>query len=843
MVCRQSRLGSAMATLARGNSGLEDNQCLSLMHILMREGTAERCPSSVEWNSFISEVVDGVRDGSIQVPPRTRGLLERLEAARGETPDGPRFYAVQRIMERSNRAAQGHQEWLQEQAAQRGVSVRQVSEEFDERFREASDNSGLRPSREFRASFLAAPATSRAFSDTRSLYAYESINEQTAQSVGTRPSRPAVQREAITSSAAIAELGYDPSTGRCEVVMRSNPDRVYAYRLSQDEYEAFRQAPSLGAHYVQNIRANPDRQYSTEEEAQAASVVTRCPSCGEFAASDHSCAPVGSPEAINRDARRAAQRASGRPTADVARMPRTRGQRIFAEDSRATLRAPTLSRLQQEARRHQAVMAPILYYGRDSDGTRFEVSGNALVEYQGRGQGYSVEAVSAPGDSRRDNLRCTCPQYRAQYRCPHINGAVGLLAENIEGGRLPDAQQVSRASGRVGQALGVEYAASIAATAENEATWVPLSTPLIDNPEVFQEVYDEYRLARKEYTEAVSRGESPDYPVPYYTENVLGGLATRASGRGFGTEIEFSFPPGTSLDEAQEALRRIGRELYDAGLTRSPSQKPYGDSHGWSRDTHDRGWAFEQDPSTGDYWGGGTAPVAGGEIIAPIMYDEPESWQNISKICDILKRNGAIASKNAGLHVHVSVGDYDHRVENHNRLLAAVGENEDLLYRMSTNPERGTHRGRYYCAPNRIPTSPYRSVSAAKNGHVGHSLAVNLQSVNGRNSDHVEFRTFDSSLEPAVIQSQIAMGVYMAAGATRGSTTSLAAGSERHPLGERHGANPRRTNLTGEQWLEATEPIRKFVDNFVPGSGGDEKANPRVRQMIALFAMTKWQRA
>lgn len=842
MVCRQSRLGSAMTTLARGNSGLEDNQCLSLMHVLMREGSDQPCPSSAEWNSFINQVVDGVRDGSITVPPRTRGLLERLEAARGETPDGPRFYAVQRIMERSARASSGHQEWLHEQASLRGVSVRQVSEEFATRFQEASNNAQLRPSREFRTGFLTSPATARAFSDSRSLYAYEAIQQETAQAVASRPARPAVQREQV-SSAAISEMGYDPTTGRCEIVMRSNQDRVYAYRLSPTEYEAFRQAPSLGAYFVRNIRGNPDHQYSTTEEEHEAAEVSRCPSCGQFASVDHVCAPIGSPEAINRDMRIAAQAQSSNSSHDVARMPRTRGQRLFAEDSRGTMRAPTLTRVQQEARRQQRVMTPVLFYGADPAGDRFEVSGNLLVEYQGRGRGYDVGLVTSPGDSRRDHLRCTCAQYRAEYRCPHLDAAIGLLSSNLNGGQLPSLSATANARSQVTQQLGAGFEASVAATDQNAQSWVPVSTPFAENPEVFQEIYDEYRAARQEYREALARGENPEYPIPYQTDNALGGLATRQSGRGFGTEIEFSFPPDMSTDDAQEALRAIGQELYDAGLTRSPEQRLYGDSHGWTRDTHDRGWAFEQDPSTGDYWGGGNTPVAGGEIIAPIMYDEPESWENIKKVCDILKRHGAIASKNAGLHVHVSVGDYDHRVENHNRLLAAVAENEDLLYRMSSNPERGTHRGRYYCAPNRIPSAPYRTVSDAKNSQLGHSLAINMQSVDGRQGDHVEFRTFDSSLEPAVIQSQIAMGVYMAEGATRASTASLSASAPRHPLGERHSANPRRATLVGEEWLAATASIRTFVDNFVPGTGGDDRQNPQVRQMVALFAMTKWQRA
>lgn len=842
MVCRQSRLGSAMATLARGNSGLEDNQCLSLMHALMREGASTPPPSSTEWNAFIDEITTGVRSGEITVPPRTRGLLERLEAARSETPTGARFYSVQRILRRSMFASRSHEEWLANQARQRGTTVQAIREEFDRHFDAASSDSSVRPSRSFRTSFLTEPATAACLTDNRSLYAYEQIQSATATATATRPSRTVVQRQPV-SSTAIAEIGYDPATGRCEVVMRSNSSRVYAYRMSQAEFDAFMSAPSVGSYFARNIRGNPEYQYSSVSEMESSGTQIQCATCGQFADSAHQCPPFGSEEAVNRDLRQAAQRQqpSRNATPEIARMPRTRGQRLYDSESSMILRTATFSRIQQEARRVTTVLAPVVASGTDQEtGRPYDLTGQVSVTYLGHGRGYGVEAVTSPGDSRQDNLRCSCPVYRSQYRCPHIDQTVASISSRLNGGGQPNPAAVAAARARVTANLTDEYNASVVATQNAEEGWVPVPTSLMENPAAFQGIYDEYRAARTAYREAQALGDDVPYPIPYATEGALGGLATRESGRGFGTEIEFSFPAGTSDADRREALKQIGKELYDAGLTRSRSQKRYGDSHGWTRDYHQRGWAFEEDPSTGGW--GGTDPIVGGEIIAPIMYDEPEAWENISKVCEILKRNGAVSSKMAGLHVHVSVGDYDHRVENHNRLLASVAENEDLLYRMSSNPERGTHRGRYYCAPNRIPTTPYQTVSSASNSHMGHSLAVNMQSVRGRDSDHVEFRTFDSSLEPAVIQAHIAMSVYMAEGAIRPSATSLS-DTPRHPLGERHAANPRRANLEGEQWQEATAPIRSFIDRFVPGKNGAPESNPQVRQMVALFAMTRWQSA
>lgn len=842
MVCRESSLGSAMATLARGNSGLADNQCLSLMHALMREGASTQAPDSEEWNGFIDQLSADVRSGALLIPPRTRGLMERLEAARTEQPDGPRFYSIQRILRRVTVAAASHQEWITDQARSRGVTVEAVTEEFDRYFAEASRNASRRPTREFRSAFLEDPTTAACLSDNRSLYAYEQIVSTTRSVRASQPSRPSVERRPVNSSA-IAEIGYDPVSGRCEIVMNNNQSRVYAYRLTQDEYNEFVSAPSLGSHFARNIRGNPQYQYSSIAEMENGATLNQCATCGQFTGDSHSCPPLGSQEAINRDARRAAERLrpdSVVPEQEIPRMPRTRSQRVYSQDGEQIMRLPTVNRLRQEARRNTEVLAPVLASGPtdETDSGTYDVSGSVQVSYLGRGQGYAVAAVTAPGDSRVDNLRCNCPQYRAQYRCPHINQVVANVSAALNEGVNVDAVAAARA--QVTAALASDYADSVAATDIAEAAWIPVSTPLMDNPEVFQGMYDEFRSARTVYKEALAIGDGVPHPVPYYEENALGGLGTRALKRGFGTEIEFSFPSDFTQEERRDALRKIGEELYEAGLTRSPDQKPYGDSHGWVRDTHERGWAFEDDPSTGGYWGG-DEPISGGEIIAPIMFDERDTWVNIEKVCSILKRNGAMASKSAGLHVHVGVGDYDHRIENHNRLLASVAENEDLLYRMSSNPERGSHRGRYYCSPNHIPTAPYRTLSSAKNGHIGHSLAVNMQGVNGGDGDHVEFRTFDSTLEPSVIQSQIAMSVYMAEGATRPSSTSLD-NAERHPLGERYNANPRRTNLSGEDWDAATAPVRKFIDNFVPGNGGDDAQNPQVRQIVALFAMTRWQK-
>ena len=245
-------------------------------------------------------------------------------------------------------------------------------------------------------------------------------------------------------------------------------------------------------------------------------------------------------------------------------------------------------------------------------------------------------------------------------------------------------------------------------------------------------------------------------------------------------------------------------------------------------DQHDGGWSFEEDGSVE------------GEIVSPIMYDEPETWENISMVCDILRRNGAVADTRVGSHVHVSTNNYDHTVENHNRLLGMFHEHEDEIYRLATNPERGVHRsaaGRNsYAQPNPRRATGFTDVAAAASANWGY-YAVNLEDTrDGDSSDHAEFRFWDGSLNPSVIQSQIKMSLAMTEAAFRDQdytpTGHTPFGSTRRRNHEQHGTSRR---LTGEDWRASTEGVRNFADRLFRRR--EDKA-----QLAAMFATTKWHR-
>ncbi len=848
MTCRQSRYSSAVVTFARSMSGLEDNQVLSLNHALMQEG-ANLPADQTRWNAAIDATVEGYRSGVLSTQRAGHDPLARLEAARLETPDGSRVYAAERLVERARAAAAAQEEYITGFARDLGVSVETARGSFSRYFGDASGDSSLRASRTFADGWRGDLGHAALFVDRRSLYAYSLMEADRASSLAGRETRPSVVRQPITSSF-IQEIGYDPSTGRAEIVMRSRPEQPYAYRMTQSEWEDFSSSPSVGTYYSRNIRNNNDYAYETAAAADAAGSLSRCPTCGQFADfSSHTCPVPGSRAAVEDDiartvanASQVAPVASSTPiVADVVYPTLMQNPSVginYLENG--TITVPGFSRIQQDARRFGRIFVPVTanIYADDASGDSERVTGFAVVSYNGRGRGYSVTMLDSNENVTYRTLRCNCDVYLRNYRCTHTDNAIHSLNGLLRGDDRLTIEATRRAAALASEQLAAEYASSVSATEAAAAAFIPLSVDFENNPAEFQTLYKAAREAREEYKAAVARGETPQYPIPYLRENAFGGLAKPGSGRGFGIEVEFAFPSNMSYSEISSAKQRIGHELHAAGLTRSARQGGYGDSHGWVRDHHERGWSFEDDGTTG-----GSDAISGGEIVSPIMYDQTQTWDNINKVTDVLRRNGAVISKGAGMHVHVSTGDYDHRVENHNRLLSAFAENEDLIYRLSAAPERGgRHRGTSYCAPSTMPAAAYTNVNNARNRHYGHSIGVNLESVSGSGSDHVEFRTFDATLEPAVMQTQIGIAVYLAEAATRPSAADLIPNRNHQPLGTRLAANPRRNVLTGDAWNESTLPVRKFLDKLVPGNSGAPDENPQVKQIVSLFAATKWQK-
>ncbi|MBC9701064.1 MAG: amidoligase family protein [Leuconostoc sp.] len=355
-----------------------------------------------------------------------------------------------------------------------------------------------------------------------------------------------------------------------------------------------------------------------------------------------------------------------------------------------------------------------------------------------------------------------------------------------------------------------------------QKAWEEVESPYSENPAEFKKAVDE-ALARKK------KGQSA---VPFMTENVTDGICADGPGtRSFGVELEFDIKRGVNKSQA---LRKIGEELYAAGLTNTSQQVHY---HSAAQNGYQK-WSFERDCTVH------------AELVSPIMKDTPEHWEQLRQVIEIVERNGGVTSTRAGSHVHVSSGSYQTKVAPHAELLRTFNDNEDIMYRMAANPKRGKHRGTRWCAPNTndyeqdISKDDERSIRVLQ--QYDHALGLNFESANNFNwkKANVEFRLWDSTLDVGVIQQQVALSVAMTDYAER---KVEAEGSSKKPQGTRKriGHGRRRENAVLE-----THGVDKHNDQTFAESHADAAAffdkmfrtKKHRDAAAALFAVNNWQK-
>ena len=353
--------------------------------------------------------------------------------------------------------------------------------------------------------------------------------------------------------------------------------------------------------------------------------------------------------------------------------------------------------------------------------------------------------------------------------------------------------------------------------------------------DAFQDTYDKVK-ARLDNGETLA----PTFP---HLENVpgalTGGLATPGTGNTFGIELEFDFPDEQWPYELRHAF---ANRLYTEGITLEPvterwhhvgeegADRPGGDFH-----ISPNEWSCESDRSVD-----GLDGARGVEIKSQILYDEPRTWANLRRICDIATELGGRPTPRCGMHVNVGVDGYPpDDSANHTRLLRLASAYDDTLIRMAHNPASGpTHRGRQYCNPVSVPPEGFHNVDVARSWS-NHYQAFNLNHVPSlsspaRTSSRIEARLFDSSLDPGRIQAQVALTLAIVAAARNGTDPAQGpehAGAHRSEYGTRR--------LTGTRWEASTASFRQLVD--IAAQQGLNQ--PEHHEMLTwLFASTKWQR-
>lgn len=331
--------------------------------------------------------------------------------------------------------------------------------------------------------------------------------------------------------------------------------------------------------------------------------------------------------------------------------------------------------------------------------------------------------------------------------------------------------------------------------------------------------------------EAERRKAAREDAIIYRTENVTDGICAPGEGtRSFGIEIEFDIKGGV---DHSEAIRNIGRELQEAGLTDYSHQQGYhsGAYSGWER------WSFESDSTVA------------GEIVSPLMKDTPEDWEQLRKVCEIVKRNGGTYSTRTGSHVHISTSSYGISTAKHAELMRQTNQNEDILYRLAANPRRGRHRGRQWCAPNSEDATGDISPElndgyASLRGLAGRGVVNFSDSAStSYEESHVEFRLWDGSIDAAVIQQQVVVSAALTDLAERKVIENSGSFTRENPHVRIGNYRQKEVELIGERgthteetFSEINSEVATFIDSLV--------RTPEQRAGLAsLFAITKWQRS
>ncbi|MET7330942.1 NUDIX domain-containing protein [Nonomuraea sp. NPDC005650] len=337
-------------------------------------------------------------------------------------------------------------------------------------------------------------------------------------------------------------------------------------------------------------------------------------------------------------------------------------------------------------------------------------------------------------------------------------------------------------------------------------------------PEVsFTQDFGAYQRA---YDQAVRRAARGEAVIPYMMENATASLGARDGGRGFGLEIEFDLPKHL----ARQARQSIAQALRKAGLTGDAQVHAY-------HSMQDQGYRSGKNGGRG-LWSLELDGTVEGELVSPILYDEPATWENLLTALEIIRSHGGRAGVSTGGHVHAGTPDYDHIVENYTSVLNYAGHHSDTLFRLGHNPEQASHRGLKHCHPNPLPAAGYTTIAPVRNFHSSHNFAVNMASMKGSAKDHVEFRLWDGSLDAAVIQSQVKVSLALVEAAFRTASTGELPNLGRHDRLGTHadlfrGATA--PDLSGPGSLS----FRILMDELFWRAADKE-------QLTALFAATRW---
>lgn len=853
MSCRTTPAGSAFTSFYRlqgASDGISDVATLSTFHSLRRvfqnmnpEYTwARRNVTREGYLASIESLRRSINNSDLS-EARKASLLARLDAAAAADPipDESTIYAIQNLSGEIRGRAHRLRTFLTDYAASTGCTFEEAKAHFTElensidRARDAADPDTYTEENQTMVRNIG--LTTEAGTVHAVVMMRQERQMVAERLIEGRP--PRIIREPLTSEGnapvedgtpMILDAGYDRRNNRLDVTIREadGTTRQQAYcNISSYEYDYLTGAENPTEYWSRNIRGRNYHNYDSVEEELFQSISPRCSVCGQFANNTHAC-PVSLRENLT--------------TYDMSvyRTP-TSGQSVLIpftnadgapRSSQVRVTLPQAGVVRPTIRNNSVAIENIREYvsGYDTETNRMiggQVTGNVAI---------MRDATTGELSYNSEGLQCTCSVYRRNYHCTHVDNYIAAVRARITPPSSPARARASMTEEeRIALAAANQRLAEAAAASDwtrNEATLAEVRKTWQESEKTYSTDFEAFKEDYNKSLEAIaSKNGSP--AIPYMKENALGGLATRESGQAFGMEIEYEFPRGT---DTREANRKIGEALYAAGITSTDSQQGYHASirNGY-KDVHTdpetgKGtWSFERDGS-----------VNGGEIVSPGMYDEPETWQKLEKVVEILRENGAIPSTKAGAHVHVGTQYFQGDPQKYGQLASLVNQHEDVLFRLAEDPARGKHRQGGYTTPlpTAEPSGGWATVSEIRSWQSGRTRVLNFTNVGDEpgHASHPEFRIFDSTLNAGAMQSQIKLAVALTAAAAR--TAGQATPAPKEPIGahaKRQAARGTRRRMSDDELKEDTATFRSLMDTIFTRK--EDKA-----QMTALFAATKWNK-
>lgn len=645
------------------------------------------------------------------------------------------------------------------------------------------------------------------------------------------------------------------------------------------------------------IRSNPQYLMDSAEEDGVIHSVSRCPSCGQFMGDKHSCPAAEKSDSLSAsDVSKPASEVQTLRLKDCVKrnvQPEITAMVKLVKYNH-TVASDGLQRLEEFPESRLVEMYNLLDKARKIHATTFTPNS---VDFQGLVKDSNIEvpvkilfnnyrmdcevegtAIVEQNASLKyhddvhimhQELKCTCTKYLKNRDCPHVRLASNYIPYTVplqepvssykrfacadvvdrnndffftesivqaSGGSPEERDKLRRerleAQRRESESEDKTYALmrknSAIATSrtqrllrnsdyeERESQFARYRERLLHNYDSAAPLYARSPQSFYDDYQSLSREE-----LPYRYHNALG-----ASGesRSFGVELEFMVGE-KDKSHAQEVLKRVAHDLHGAGLSDSNTVNDYHDSQiaGW------KSWSLELDVSVD------------GEIVSPIMSDTEENWKNLHQVCGILQKHGCRATAKTGSHVHVSSGSYGFSTAKQFELRRLAEKDEDTLYRLSMNPSSSEHRGISYCSPNiadgqdGIPASMnYGLYNMGDEHHAALSFEASADPDNVLNS-HVEFRTWDGTLDPSVIQRQIQVSTGLTDYA---EYRVMRNGASRRPkrstrLGTHYSETAGKGISSPESLWESHKDVAQFLDQTFPDT--------RVRKdVMHLFAKTRW---